>query len=327
MPLSVVTRDEAVTRLAQGHQSEPNSVEVLCDVLRAEVHARKHAPRAATLSRVARLLAPAITVDDDRLDEACDALEREGDVLLNPGGILYATPTRVVPVERHARVFSSVPTRTLSKALGADISARGASRLVAPVDGLSDAVATVGGVIVTPEAWSGLDRSPKADAAFLSRLDQRLEWHSMAAGSLERDGAVEWRSWQVTPESARWQWREEGRLWWARTRFAGHRRAWTAGASPAASLFITLSPEEADRARFALSRDTASASGLRVVRSETRATIEVPGWLPRPEYRWLSLHAVPLPNTRGLGWEVPVDALDGVVALLCDRLGLAPKER
>lgn len=325
MTLSHVTREEAVERLTQGQVGASDSIEAICDLLRAEVHARKHAPRAATLSRVARLLAPAISLDEQRLDEVCDALEREGDVMLNPGGILYATPTRVVVVEKSARVFSSLPTRALAKALGLEVSAKGASRTITSVDGLTEAVAGVSGMMVPPEAWAGLDRSPNADPAFLSKLDQRLEWQPLGAGSLEKDGALEWRAWQVMPEGARWRRSDEGQLWWARTRFGGHHRAWTTSVSPATSPFVTLSPEEADRARFALSRKSEAASVLRVERAGKRVTIELPAWLPRPEYRWLSLRAVAVAESKGMRWEISTDSEAQITKLLSERLGLTVK--
>ena len=325
MTLSPVTREEAVKRLAQCHAGAPDSIEALCDLVRAEVHARKHAPRAATLSRVARLVAPAFTLDDQRLDEVCNALEREGDVMLNPGGILYATPTRVVAIEKSARVFGSLPTRALAKALGRDISAKGASRTITSVDGLTEAVAKVSGVMVPPEAWAGLDRTPPADAALVTKLDQRLEWQAQGPGSLERDGALEWRAWQVT--AGAWRRASEGRLWWARTRLGGHHRAWTAGASPATSAFITLSPDDANRARFALSREVVPASLMRVERSDNRVTIEVPGWLPRSEYRWLSLHAAPVADSKGRRWEISADAEVQVTRVLTERLGLVVEAR
>lgn len=322
MALSPVTQEEAVERLAQRQSGATDSIEALCDLVRAEVHARKHAPRAATLSRVARLLAPAIHLDEQRLDEVCDALEREGDVMLNPGGFLYATPTRVVAIEKSARVFSSLPTRALAKALGRDISAKGASRTTTSVDGLTEAVAQVSGVMVPPEAWAGLDRSPNADAAFLSKLDQRLEWQPLGAGSLEKDGALDWQTWQVTPEGARWRRSSEGQLWWARTRFGGHHSAWTANASPATSPFVILSPDDADRARFALSRTSEAASVLRVERAGKRVTLVLPGWLPRPEYRWLSLHAAAVAESKGMHWEISTDREDRITRLLSERLGL-----
>ncbi len=327
MTLSHVTREEAVKRLAQSQAGVPDSLEALCDLVRAEVHARKHAPRAATLSRVARLLAPAIALDEARLDEVCDALEREGDVMLNPGGILYATPTRVVATEKCARVFSSVPTRALARALGREVSAKGSSRIITPVDGLTEAVAKASGVMVPPEAWAGLDRSPNADAAFLEKLTQRLEWQALGSGSLERDGALDWRSWEVAPDSARWRRSNAGRLWWSRTRFGGHHRAWTAGGAPSTNPFVILSMDDADRARFALSREVVGAYVLRVHRSGERVTVEVPGWLPRPEYRWLSLHAVLVAESKGMCWEISADSEVQITKLLTDRLGLAVEER
>jgi hypothetical protein len=215
-----------------------------------------------------------------------------------------------------------VPTRGLANALGREVSAKGASRTIASVDGLTEAVAKVGGAMVPPEAWAGLDRSPNADTVFLEKLDQRLEWQALGAGALEKDGALEWRSWQVTPEGARWRRSNEGQLWWARTRFGGHHRAWTASASPATSPFVTLSPDDADRARFALSRIAEGPSVLRVERSGKRVTIEVPGWLPRPEYRWLSLHAAPVAESRGLLWQFSADSEDQITKFLFERLGL-----
>jgi len=248
-------------------------------------------------------------------------LEREGDVVLNPGGILYATPTRMVAIEKSARVFSSLPTRALAKALGREVSVKGASRTIASIDGLTESVAKVSGVMVPAEAWAGLDRSPPADAVFLEKLDQRLEWQALGAGSLEKDGALEWRAWQVMPEGARWRRSNEGQLWWARTRFGGHHRAWTAGASPATSPFVTLSPDDADRARFALSRNVKAAAILRVERSGTRVTLEFPSWLPRPEYRWLSLHAAPISGSKGMHWEISTENENQITKLLSERLG------
>ncbi|MBK7779596.1 MAG: hypothetical protein IPJ58_02175 [Ardenticatenia bacterium] len=309
-------------RLTQAQTSAPDAIEALCDLVRAEVHARTHAPRAVTLARVARLLASVIALNEQHLDDACDALEREGDVVLNPGGILFATPTRVVAIETSARLFSSLPTRALSKALERDISAKGASRTITSSADLEEAVGRAGGVMVSPEKWAGLDRSPIADAGFLNELDQRLKWQALGAGSLEKDGALDWRTWEVPQERAGWRRGGEGRLWWARKRFGGHHRAWTSGASPATSTFITLNADDADRARFALSRAGASASVLRVERSGERATIEIPGWLPRPEYRWLSLHATPVADSKGMRWEVSPDSERRITELLAERLGL-----
>lgn len=91
------------------------------------------------------------------------------------------------------------------------------------------------------------------------------------------------------------------------------------------SSFVTLSPDDADRARFALSRKVEAASMLRVERAGRRATIELPGWLPRPEYRWLSLHAVAVAEGKGMRWETSTDNEDQITKLLAERLGLTVK--
>lgn len=322
MALSHVTNEDAARRLAQRAIVAPDSQEGLSDVIRAEVHARKQAPRAMTLARVARLLAPAIVVQAERLDEVCDALEREGDLVLGPGGVLHATPTRVVTLHKAARVFSSLPTHALATALSREITATNAARSVASADGLAVAVASIRGVMVSPETWAGVDQTPSADATFLSTLEQRLEWQAVRGGALEKDGPLDWRTWQVTAEGAGWRRCLEGRLWWARTRSGGHQRAWTTGASPSTSQFIVLSPDDADRARFALSRGAPTASKLRIERADKRVILEVPGWLPRPEYRWLSLHAKRALESNGTRWEISADDEAQVVKLLLDRLGL-----
>lgn len=322
MTLSLVTRKDAAGRLMKV-PGAPNSIEGLSDLVRAEVHARQHAPRAAMLARVGRLLAPAVDLEAELLGDVCDDLEREGDVVLAPGGILYSTPTRAVALKETARIFSSVPTRVLTAALGRDVAAKGATRSVGLFDGLADAVVALGGAMVATEVWAGFERTPPADAAFLAKLEQRLEWCALGAGSLEKDCALEWRTWQSAPEGMRWRRSTEGRLWWARTRFGGHHRAWTASGPPSTSPFVELSPDDADRARFALARQVADASVLRVVRSGKRVTLEVPAWLPRPEYRWLSLHAESMPDTKGLGWEVTADDETMITKVLVERLGLA----
>jgi hypothetical protein len=322
MALLLLSPEDAARRIAQRTGRPHGSAEALSDLLRAEVHARKHAPKAATISRAARLLGHITPTIEERLDEVCNALEREGDFVLAPGGLLFATPTRVVVTSKSARVFSSVPTRALAAALDREVSTLGATRTVASTGGLAERISKVGGVVVTPEAWAGLDRTPNADATFLARLDQRLEWESSGAGSLEKEDALEWRAWQATGEGMRWRRSDTGRLWWARTRFGGHHRAWTSGASPTKTSFVVLSADDADRARFALSREVEGASVLRLERAGKRVTLKVPGWLPRQEYRWLSLHAALAPDSKGTLWEIAADDEPQVTKLLAERLGL-----
>ena len=327
MRLSLVSRGDAAKRLAQFTSGAPDSLETLSDLVRAEVHARTHAPRASTIARVIRLLAPVVDVADDRVAEVCDALERAGDLVLAPGGVLYATPLRAVTVKNRTRMFGSLPTRALAVALKQDVEAHGAARILSHGERLAEALQPLGGAVVAPEAWAGLDRAPHADAGFISRLDHRLEWEPLAGGTLERDGALEWRAWDLSSVPPRWRRSSDGRLWWAHTRFGGHHRVWTAGASPATSVFVVLSPDDADRARFALMRGTEGRAKATVQRSAGAVLVDVPAWLPRPEYRWLSLYAEPEAELQGARWKIAADDEARITELLAERLGLVVEVR
>lgn len=326
MALALIDPTAAAERLRQCLGVDPTSDEGLADMLRAEVHGRGWTQRASALDRIRRLLQPVFEVDEARLVDLCDTLAREGDLTRAPGGVLTATPLRAVPLASGAaRLFSSLPTTPLASVLGAPVQRRGAARAVVWQASLASYVESVGGRVITPEAWAGLDRAPVADGAFVDRLDERLAWEAEPAGSLERDEPLEWRGW--VPDGDRPGWRRDaagGRLWIARTAFRGDRRAWTQGdGSPAISSFVSVTIDEADRARFALSRLAGSSPILRVEHGDGHVILDVPGWLPRPEYRWLSLQAESMgASSTGTRWHLASGAEAGITRLLADRLGL-----
>lgn len=313
-------------RLHQTLGAASETDEGLCALIRAEVHARGQAPRSGTIDRVARLVRPLVEVDVDRLGTLCDSLVREGDLVRGPGGVLWATPLRAVPLPAGvARLFSSLPTPVLERVLQRSPEALGATRTVVWEEALGTLVAEAGGRVLSPETWAGLDHTPHANGAFLKHLDERLEWEADPPASLERDGPLEWRGWAPDGDTPGWRRDAPGaRLWWARTGLRGHRRAWTAGdGSPAGAPFIELSIDDADRARFSLSRTAGASPSLRVEVVDGHAMLEVP-WLPRPEYRWLSLQAESAGDaTQAMRWRLPSEALQTVTDLLAERLGLA----
>lgn len=331
MTLTLLTATAATDRLRLRQGADPASDEGLCGLLRAEVHARGQAPRSVTIDRVLHLVEPVMEVNPERLASLVDALVREGDLVRAPGGALWATPLRAVPfVNGRARLFSSLPGHALAKVLGAEPEARGAIRSVAWQQAMGASVAAVGGRVLTPEGWAGLDRAPIANDAFLANLDERLAWEAEPPASLERDGPLEWRAW--VPDGERPGWRRDATgacLWWAHTSLRGHRRAWSSGGgSPATAPFIELSFDDADRARFALSRRAGTGAVVAVRRIDGHAVIEVPSWLPRPEYRWLSLQAEAAGDgVQTTRWRLPMDAVLTVADLLAERLGLVVEGR
>ena len=129
MTLTVLDPAAALRTLQASLGTDPATDEGLAASLRAEVHARGNATRTVTLERVRRRLTAALDVDPERLGRQCDALVREGDLILAPGGVLWATPLRAVPLASGAaRLFSSLPVSALNEVLGRPVLLRGAVR-------------------------------------------------------------------------------------------------------------------------------------------------------------------------------------------------------
>lgn len=329
MTLALPDRDAALHRLAVNPTEAQESGEWLLDLLRAEVHARGEARRASCIERIHALLEPVVSIEAQRLSDCCETLVRAGDLVLAPGGVLHATPLRVMRVADTARLVGSMPTRPLAAALGTELLACGPTRSLPWSADLAAQVAGMGGCEVTPDTWAGLDRAPTADAAFLEGLNQRLAWEPSSAGLLDRDGPLEWRAWTATPRkpgSARVA--ETGLLWSAPRPYGGHYHAWTSGKSPVLEPFVQMRTEEAERARYALLRTEGVSP--RVTREEGQGYVllVIPGWLPRPEYRWLTLHARFERWGQGTScWRAQTAETTTIIAMLEERLGLSVEAR
>lgn len=335
MPLTLLPPTEAADRLRNRLGDGLTPEETLYELIRAEVHARAQIQRALLIDRLTRLTRDALEIAPDRALDACKTLTREGDLNLAPGAILYATPLRAVEIPTTGtRLFSSLPTHTLSGALDATIQTRGPTRTIRRHEDLHAAIHNLKGILVPPERWAGLDLAPIADAAFLATLDDRLQWEPTPAGTLDHSAAtqqgapLDWRG--LIPNDPAQSWRRDAstaRLWRARTLY-GHRTVWTSGARPSTQEFIELTSDEAERARLSLCRDANTSPKLIGEHLEHHILLEIPTWLPRPEYRWLSLHAAPFVTAdRPLRWQIHASLSTKVTALLHERLGLTVEHR
>lgn len=328
MRLTLLDPDAGLKDLSILLGVEPATNLGLAELLRAEVTARGMAPRAATLERVRRLVTPVSTIDPELLARTCDALVREGDLVLAAGGVLAATPLRLVHLAGGAaRVGSSMPTHALRVALGAEVERRGLSRRVIWTGDCEAALAALGGVALTPAQWAGLDRAPVADDTFLQRLDQRLQCAASPPGWRVRDEPLEWRGWTWHENSLAWR-RDaaETQLWRARGTWGGFVSAWSAGGSPATAPFFELPSDDAVRAQFGLARRAGHPLAVSVHAAADAVLLTIPGWLPRAEYRWLSLHADPALDAEPGCWHVPAADLPRVLDMLRQRLGVLVEE-
>jgi hypothetical protein len=165
MPLTLLPPTEAADRLRNRLGDGLTPEETLYELIRAEVHARAQIQRALLIDRLTRLTRDALEIAPDRALDACKTLTREGDLNLAPGAILYATPLRAVEIPTTGtRLFSSLPTHTLSGALDATIQTRGPTRTIRRHEDLHAAIHNLKGILVPPERWAGLDLAPIADA-------------------------------------------------------------------------------------------------------------------------------------------------------------------
>ena len=116
----------------------------------------------------------------------------------------------------------------------------------------------------------------------------------------------------------------EKALWSARAAWGGYVSAWTSGEGPPSThALVKLTADDASRARFALCRKAAKPPKLLLTPALDHVVVAVPAWLPRPEYRWLSLHAeyVGMADRVAL-WRSRAVDVRALTEMLTDRLGI-----
>lgn len=304
--------------------ASPDSDAGVAELLREEVSARGTCLRSSLLRRVVARLDGVCALDPSLVERGCDALVREGDLLLAPGGEVAATPIRVVAGAGCLGVFTSLPSVRLSRLLQTEVVPNGFRRGLVPTAHLAERVREAQGAMLTPERWAGLSRAPRANPELLDELNERLTWTATRSWAEEQGGHLDWLGLVALDSEAGWRRPPAtARLWRARHPVRRFVNAWTAGATPSAAPFVELTSDEALRARFAEAAGLGAPARVRVVRDETEALFEVPAWLPRAEYRWLSLLARPAGDGVGTRrWGVAASDADAVVATLRERLGV-----
>lgn len=299
-------------------RAEAPSVEAsrdgLAELVRAEVHARCWTPRSSVVSRLVRALDGVVAVDADAVREVCRELERVGDLQLAPGGNLVATPVRAVALdESRWRIFASASSATLDARLAGEWSRVGVRRVRRAIAAeLRASVEGLRGVVVPPTQWSGLDRAPVADAAWIAALMRRQ-------AESAPDGSLEWRAWVLHEGRYTWRRSEEGRLWRARHPELGWRRAWTSGESPASTRYARLDADEEARTRFAVAREAGAPIAMQWESRDDVATLTIDGWLPRAEYRHVALYGE---MDVGGVWRIEPEHRSALAQVLSVRLGL-----
>jgi hypothetical protein len=307
---------------------------IVADLLRAELTARGHATRSTLARRVQQSVAPAIVLERDIVLGVCAELERAGDFNVAPGGVLFATPLRSIALSAvDFRVVSSAPTAWLRASLGGIWALDGVLR-TCRIDSGTGAewrvrVSAHGGIVITPETWAGLNTSPKADASWLSSLDARFDFAAKPGFRGERDQQLSWKAFTLGDNGGRWAPAADdakARLWRAWNEYGYWIFAWTSGGDPTTTSSLALTDDEAARTLFAIARNANVPVVVDVQEHSDHVALAVPHWLPRAEYRFLSVSARKVVrNGSQTVWQVPAERSETTVATLIDRLGISAR--
>jgi hypothetical protein len=267
-------------------------------------------------------------LDVEAVKAVLEDLERCGDATAGPGGMVAAGPLRVVMLGiGRATMHGGIPSEWVRGKLSVESVIPGFPRSVVftSEDLFKVAVVAAGGLVLTPERWAGLDRVPSSDADWLAELTDRLgsgaspaEPGSWTPYRTDTPGVTQGKRWgDQSDEGGNRLWRlRDDRGWW--------RFAWTGGESPSAGPFLTMTQDEACRAGFALDQEAGNPIPWRTDIADDRVRLEIDGYIPRAEYRFLTTLGERVPvDHRGGVFLIPTGSWGRVQGVLADRLGLA----
>ena len=315
-----------------GPPSEPGGI---AEALRCELAARTTATRRALCQRVCELLAPVTDLDTDQVREVLEELQQNGDVTSGPRGLVAAAPLRAVSLGRGQylirgtvpirRIRNELPVESVSSAVG-----RHASVAEDSESDFAEKVRKCGGLVVTPERWSGLDRIVAAGPDWLHELDTRLAHNSVPAGGLPEGIAGKWRAYLPTNESQLEQWSrwksgaETGQLWQTKHERGWRVFAWTSGTDPGNSHFIQVTQDEACRTMLSLDQSAEAPLLVSFIsEDDDHVALSFPGFFPRAEFRFLTTMGDYLGFQSGKAtYRVPASAFEDVRTVITTRLGV-----
>lgn len=305
----------------------------IAELLRAEVTARRACSRRALCDRTVVSLSVFGGSELERVDAVLEELVRRGDVTA-AGGMVASAPLRVVDIaDGRLRVHSSVPTRTLAAEPALARMVAGVDR-VCRVDAADDswrlAVSRLGGIALTPERWSLLDRVPPAGREWLDSLDLRLMGGgATAAGTAAPDATAEWRVFVPQGDfGARRRWRRAdadpvGRLWRVRDARGWWVYAWTGGGAPDRVAWLRLSGDDAVRTSLSLDRIVGVKAKISTRHGPTGVEFSLDFFVPRAEYRWLTTMTDRVATEHGgVTYHCPAAVWPLVADTLSSRLGV-----
>jgi len=330
MRLRILNTEDTVHTARAVWSGELSADTAIAEALRAELWARKTSSRRALSQRIIELMSPVRSVDSETVKRVLNELELANEITAGEQGQIAAAPLRVVTLANNRFLVAGGPeSDRLGLLLHSQIDASMSLREAKPADteAMLQAVRAIGGIVLTPERWSGLDRSPLANAEWLSSLDHKLAHNPKEPATLEQ-GIGDWNFYlpNGTDETQRLRWKRStetssARLWRARHPQSYWVHTWTKGMHPTAGTHIRLRDNEVHRTRFALDREAGHPITLRSTRHSNSILLDVGTTLPRAEYRYLLTLGDRIEGA-ALSYKFPAQEWSNVVSMLQSHLGV-----
>lgn len=296
--------------------------ELIVDLLRTDVSASVSVLRHTCVRRVNQALRGNEELRE-RIFALCERLEIDGDFNRSKGGVLNATPLRLVQVgDGRYRVISSAPNRWIEQGLPGELRSGLIRELVCSQSGeLEKATRLIGGVILSAESWAGFEVTPVADTEWLELLNGRLTYEASAT---ILDPEVQWQAFVIHQDAWRWRHSVEGLGLWRAWTNGYFRWAWSLPGHSENAKAIELSQDEGTRTSFALARVNGSPSISVEVENEGEDVLfSIAALLPRAEYRLLRIHSKDVKRDGStVEWRFDRDSWERVSPALHARLGI-----
>lgn len=327
---------ETLTGLT-GHALDERST--LAEMLRHELSARGVSSRRTVCDSTEAQLAAFASWPREEIRKTLDELERSGDVSSAPGGRVAPAPLRLVDLDgKRFVVFGGMPSSTLRcEFSAAEVTTEETQRwmVFADVPGgeFTEQVARLGGLILSPTRWAGMDRVPACGPEWLVDLEQLLELNPVRPSAWDFESMDEWSVYVPDPSvpAQRFRWCRSakgatGQLWRSRHRLGWWAYAWTEGASPKDGNSLKLRQDDAMRAAFSL--DSVSGAPLAFQFSKgSEVELLVDAFLPLAEYRFLNVSGRQSRDEKGgFRYRFELDAWERLTPSLLQRLHVELKE-
>ena len=327
--IEILSPREAERSLFDLTGANPMSGITVAELVRDVISSYQLCGYQSLLREVVTLISPVRRVDHDVVRVVIDALDADGDVVIN-GGTVAATPIRAVQLDDLTFKFmSSLSARRLARLFPGDWRCHESTRVCHPIEPamLPARIAANGGVLLTAEGWAGLNREPAADEAWLATLEQQLVDHSHPPESETIIQRLDWEWLSVGAESLAWR-KEEPlvgtRLWRGRSARGYWIHALTSAGSPVNQPWLQLRRDEAHRMIFALARTAGLTVPLSIRQEENLVELTIPPFLPDAEFRYLTVasrlrHSAP----HAVRWKFSPSRAPQILEILERRLGLS----